>query len=878
MSQFIKSIKAWIEEPDFKNLDDNQSAFYLQVVTLIMIFGAAAIGVSSALAKQWNYVLLIAIDIFVNGAILLMIRRKLLKPATNLFLVFTLAFLTYGILLGGGIHSLSSVLYPLILIFASLLLERKAFIAYWVLCVSSIGGIVFAEHQGITAAYVPDPPHFPLFFAFSLMILGSALLIRFITESLQDNLRKTRQHERELTTQKEILERVGQAVVACFPDDTIFYWNKASSSHYGWSTEEALGKKYNDLLPVSASPETLEAIRTDLRTGKVWSGELLIQKRDGTFLPTLSTLAPLHNKEGKMSGWVGISADLSERKQVEETLRESEDRFKAVFDYSIIGKSVTRLSGQVEVNRAFCEMVGYSPEELQNRKWQEFTHPDDIELTQREIDTLLSGEKDETRFVKRFIHKNGSIVWVDLSSALRRDKNGKPLYLMTSLINITEQKRAEAFRVQAEIDLRTAAMRQHLLDFSRDLLSTVNLTEVFQIIRRTASELVPHDIFRPYWLNEAEEVMLPADEQFGDPFPPKWKIPLGQGIMGDVLTKQQAECVNNSHLDPRSVYPPGAREQISQEHGIFIPIHEGEKMIGVLTLLRRTLPAFTQDEFELMQLLMSLAELALSNARMFADLEQRVAERTAQLATSEERYRLISTVSSDYMFSSQLNAQGQMALDWVAGAFESITGYTFDEYVARGGWLATLHPEDLEQDMRDMAALSANQPVTTEVRTNTKAGQVRWVRVYAHPLWDAEKNQLVGIYGAVQDITAHKQAEIREEQRRAMLEKVVNLGKKIAGVTSLRDCLLEIHRSIQHELEFDRVGLFLYDAVNGQVQGTFGTDASGNLEDISNYVETIIEGDAWQIALKNPNGMYLIDNFGKKSRNIIVPKMRKVTR
>lgn len=772
MAQFIELIKNWIEEPDFKDHNDNQSAFYIQVVALILIFGATTIALSYALAQQWNYVILIAIDIFVNCAILLMIRQKLLQPAINLFLIFTLAFLTYNILSVGGIHALTSVLYPVILIFAGLLLDRKSFIAYCTLCVSSVGIIVFAEYHHISPTYVPDPPHFPLFFAFSLMILGSALLIRFITESMQDNLRKTRQHEQELATQKEILDRVGQAVVACLPDNTIFYWNKAASSFYGWPIEEALGKKYSELMPVSASPETLEAISTDLRTGDVWSGELLIQKRDGTFLPTISTLAPLHDKYGKMSGWVGIAADLSERKQVEETLRESEDRFKSVFDHSVIGHSITRLTGEVQVNRAFCETVGYSPEEFKQRRWQEITHPDDIELTQKEIDSLLSGEKEMARFTKRFIHKNGSLVWVDLNSTLRRDKDGKPLYLMTSLVNITEQKQAEAFRVQAEAELRTGAMRQRLLDFNKELLTTVNDVEIFQVIQHIADDLLPHDIFLPYWVDEDARVFIPAEKPYQRRitiiFDPKWTIPFGKGILGDVALKQQAECVNNAHLDPRSVYPPEVRHQVGEEHAIFLPINEGGKVIGILVLVRRTLPPFTQKEFELAQLFMSQAELALSNARLFANLEQRVAERTAQLAASEERYRLISTVSSDYMFSSRLNEQNQLVLDWVAGAFESITGYTFEEYVAHGGWPAVLYPEDLEKDAQDMAALHTNRPVTTEVRTIAKDGQVRWVRVYAHPVWDTEKNQLAGIYGAVQDITAHKQAEkaLRESEEK----------------------------------------------------------------------------------------------------------------
>ncbi len=133
------------------------------------------------------------------------------------------------------------------------------------------------------------------------------------------------------------------------------------------------------------------------------------------------------------------------------------------------------------------------------------------------------------------------------------------------------------------------------------------------------------------------------------------------------------------------------------------------------------------------------------------------------LAESEEKYRLISEVISDYTFSTKLNAEGKLFLNWVAGAFEAITGYSYEEFVARGGWLTTLHPDDVEQDARDMETLRQNRDVVSELRTFTKSGELRWVRVYGHPVWDKARSELVGIYGAVQDITDRKRGEAERE-------------------------------------------------------------------------------------------------------------------
>ncbi len=94
--------------------------------------------------------------------------------------------------------------------------------------------------------------------------------------------------------------------------------------------------------------------------------------------------------------------------------------------------------------------MGYSKEEFLKLKWQDITHPYDIELSQKIVDSILSGKKDSARFTKRYVHKNGSIVWVDVSTSVRRNHEGKTLYLMTTISDITERKKAEESLWQSE--------------------------------------------------------------------------------------------------------------------------------------------------------------------------------------------------------------------------------------------------------------------------------------------------------------------------------------------------------------------------------------------------------------------------------------------
>lgn len=142
-------------------------------------------------------------------------------------------------------------------------------------------------------------------------------------------------------------------------------------------------------------------------------------------------------------------------------------------------------------------------------------------------------------------------------------------------------------------------------------------------------------------------------------------------------------------------------------------------------------------------------------------LSSRTVKRALERAhLSEEKYRLISRVSSDYTFESRVDKEGNATLVWVGGAFERMTGFTPEEYIARGAWYAHIHPDDLGKDAEDMRNLLNNQEVIgSEIRTFAKDGTIRWERVFAHPVWDDKENRLVGIIGAVQDVTEQKNAE-----------------------------------------------------------------------------------------------------------------------
>lgn len=129
------------------------------------------------------------------------------------------------------------------------------------------------------------------------------------------------------------------------------------------------------------------------------------------------------------------------------------------------------------------------------------------------------------------------------------------------------------------------------------------------------------------------------------------------------------------------------------------------------------------------------------------------------LQESEERYRMVSELTSDYAYKDRVEEDGSIIPEWFTESFTRITGYTLEETSAPEFWLQLVHPEDIKILLAHIQKVLSGQPDTTEIRALTKNGQLRWLRDYSNPIWDAGQKRVVGLYGAVKDITEYKQVQ-----------------------------------------------------------------------------------------------------------------------
>ena len=132
-------------------------------------------------------------------------------------------------------------------------------------------------------------------------------------------------------------------------------------------------------------------------------------------------------------------------------LRESEERFRSAFDYAAIGMAITSPEERwIRVNRAFCDIIGYTEDELIGDTFRTITHPDDLARDLERRQRMLDGELDRCQVEKRLLHKDGHWVWAELNAVVVRDAGGAPLHFIAQFQDITERRRAEAALRESE--------------------------------------------------------------------------------------------------------------------------------------------------------------------------------------------------------------------------------------------------------------------------------------------------------------------------------------------------------------------------------------------------------------------------------------------
>jgi PAS domain S-box-containing protein len=194
-----------------------------------------------------------------------------------------------------------------------------------------------------------------------------------------------------------------------------------------------------------------EEAKTDA-SGEPFRIEYRVIAGDGRVVWVRDQAMLVHDEGGRPLYWLGVQYDVTDQKRAEEELKESEERFRATFEQAAVGMALVDLGGRwLRVNQKLSEIVGYSGEELLQMTFQDITYPDDLDTDLEQVRRLLAGEIETYSMEKRYLKKDGTIVWINLTASLGRNPNGAPRHFIAVVEDISERKQAqEALRRSEE--------------------------------------------------------------------------------------------------------------------------------------------------------------------------------------------------------------------------------------------------------------------------------------------------------------------------------------------------------------------------------------------------------------------------------------------
>jgi PAS domain S-box-containing protein len=260
-------------------------------------------------------------------------------------------------------------------------------------------------------------------------------------------------------------------------EGTILQSNKSSDSFFGSKGKDLLGCRcFQVIHNLDCHYDNCPLLRS--KTSK---------KRETLTLPIedkwfLVTVDPILDQSNTITNYVHIVSDITMQKQYEESLLQSEERFRLVFEEGQLGMIL--LSGSdgkfLEVNNTFCNMLGYTLDEMKDLTFMDITHPDHLSEDVEMVMKMWQKQIPKYHTEKRYLKKNGTVMWGALTASPIFSKEGKPLYILAMIEDITEQKQMYEELLQSEDNYRD------LVENSSDLLCTHDLDGNFLSINNAA--------------------------------------------------------------------------------------------------------------------------------------------------------------------------------------------------------------------------------------------------------------------------------------------------------------------------------------------------------------------------------------------------------
>ncbi|HEU0291761.1 MAG TPA: PAS domain S-box protein [Anaerolineales bacterium] len=664
--------------------------------------------------------------------------------------------------------------------------------------------------------------------------------IIFTTVDITERKQAEETLRRERARTQNYLDIAGVFMLALDQTGTVTMINQKGCEILGYTYAEIIGKDWIDTFLPEANRDEIKGVFRQLMNGEheplgYYENPILTRNGEERLIAWHNTL--VHDNDGRVISTLSSGEDITERKQMEARLQESEARYRLA---TLATKDVIwewKLGNNQLLWTENAEFTfGYSPHEIgpDESWWETHIHPEDRERVLSKLNTAMRRGDAVLLDEYRLLLKDGSYAYVSDHGYIERDPKGQPIRMIGALSNITERKKAEAALRESEEKYRLLFESNPLPMWIYDL-KTLRFLKVNdaainhygysaeEFMSMTIKDIRPSkDV--PKLLENIAQVTNGIDSAGVWQHIKKDSSPIQVEIVSHVVQfdGRRAELVLANDITERRQ----AEDELKRSHSLLNATLESTAD-GILVVgPDRTITSFNRKFLELWRIPPNLAEHKNDHALLkfvlsqlkdpsaftakvealyqsteetsFDELEfhdGRVFERYSQpqrlgdevvgrvwsfrditerkqaakiIAESEQRYRAVTELVSDYAYAYRVQPDGGVQQEWVTDAYQRITGYHPDELLGEGEWKKLIHPEDLELAQEHVEKIYVGEQNIAEYRIVTKSGQVRYLRDFARPVWDEKEHRIVRVIGAAQDVTERirAEAELRASEER----------------------------------------------------------------------------------------------------------------
>ncbi|GGI23585.1 PAS domain S-box protein [Pedobacter mendelii] len=532
-----------------------------------------------------------------------------------------------------------------------------------------------------------------------ILFAGKNITEQFITEKSNNQL-SIRAQQKQLLILSQIAEVNTNTVIITDSNDEITWVNQSFTELTGYSFDEAIGKKPEHLLHgAGTNQKTLNYLNEQVQNGQSFNADIYNYSKSGKPYWGKIKGQPVHNQEGEITGFFALIEDITNEKEVQEQLKDSENRFRIALEK--IGNVWEHdfTTGKTFFSKTNNEFWGYDEDELERKElnWWDSVHKDDFHLLLKNFKDYRRGKIDSHNEEYRIIHKNGDVKWVlDRGVVIEKDEDGRPLRIVGTHTDVTPIKHT------------AQELEQRVKQF------------------KSLSENIPGVIYEYEYREDGTDGLRYISPAIVRVF----------GITPD-------EFWNQKYIAPEDQERINQKQQHSKN--TLEPFYDESEI---------TIPGLSTRWYAVHS---SYSYTDQNNAKVFTGFMSDITERKAieeSLRINEEKYRSILA----NMKLGLLEVDNDGKITYANNSFCYMSGYTMPELIGKYTDKLFLSEERSEADREKWRNREKGLGDAYEVETKDKKGNKKWWLISGAPRYN-DKAELVGSIGIHLDITDQKVQE-----------------------------------------------------------------------------------------------------------------------